>query len=268
MFEGDPEELQLTENAQPALMAVSVAALRVLLERADRRLGDLAVCVAGHSLGEYSALAATGALRVADAARLLKLRGRAMQRAVPVGVGAMAALIGLDFEDAQKVALAAGQGEVCAAANDNAPGQVVVSGHRGAVERAVALAAEQGARRSIILPVSAPFHCPLMGPAAEVMAEALDAVNIWEPEVPVIANVTARPVTDPADIRSLLVRQVTSDVRWRESILFMKDQGVNMVVELGVGKVLAGLVRRTDRHIKTASLHTIEEIEGHLPLLT
>ncbi len=215
MFAGDAHALTLTENAQPALMAVSLAATRALLERTGAALPDLAAFVAGHSLGEYSALAAAGAFSVADAARLLKRRGRAMQRAVPVGVGAMAALLGLDIDQARAVAAAAAEGEVCAAANDNAPGQVVVSGHKAAVERAVALAADRGSKRAVMLPVSAPFHCALMAPAASVMKEALAEVTIRPPAVPLVANVSAAAVTDPQEIRRLLVEQVTGAVRWR-----------------------------------------------------
>jgi [acyl-carrier-protein] S-malonyltransferase len=219
--------------------------------------------VAGHSLGEYSALAVAGALDLQDAARLLRLRGSAMQAAVPVGVGAMAALLGLDLAQAQLVAAQASEGgEVCVAANDNAPGQVVVSGHRAAVERAVALAAQQGARRSVMLPVSAPFHCPLMQPAADAMAAALATTAILTPAVPVIANVTAEPVSDPETIRRLLVEQVTGTVRWRETIERMRALGVTGIVEIGAGKVLSGLVRRIDRDMAAASVQTVEEIDA------
>lgn len=254
MFDGDPETLQLTENAQPALMAVSLAAFRVLKERTGKELPDLAAFVAGHSLGEYSALAAAGAFSVADAARLLRHRGRAMQKAVPVGEGAMAALLGLDVEAAREIAAAAAEGEVCAAANDNAPGQVVVSGHKAAVERAIALASDRGAKRAILLPVSAPFHCVLMAPAAQAMATALADVTIHPPSVPVVANVTASAVTDPSEIRRLLVEQVTSAVRWRESVLYMKAQGVTELVEVGAGKVLSGLARRIDRDLSASAI--------------
>ncbi len=265
MFDGDADTLTLTRNAQPALMAVSVATARVLLERSGRPLTDLAAYVAGHSLGEYSALAVAGALDLADAARLLRLRGTAMQEAVPVGVGAMAALIGLDLEQAQAVAREASSDDaICVAANDNAPGQVVVSGHRAAVERAVALAAERGARRSVMLPVSAPFHCPLMQPAAEAMAEALAGVTIRRPAVPVVANVTAAATDDPETIRRLLVEQVTGTVRWRESVETLKALGVTEVVELGAGKVLSGLVRRIDRDLAAVSLQSVEEIDAWL----
>lgn len=261
IWEGDAAELTLTENAQPALMAVSVAATRLLLERADRSLPDLARYVAGHSLGEYSALTAAGALTVTDAARLLRRRGQAMQRAVPVGVGAMAALLGLDLADAQEIAAQVAVTGVCAAANDNAPGQVVVSGHRAAVEGAVALAAARGASRSVMLPVSAPFHCPLMSPAAEAMAEALAETTIYQPVVPVVANVTASAVTDPDEIRRLLVEQVTGAVRWRESVLYLREQGVGELVELGAGKVLTGLTRRIDRHLKALSIQAPDDID-------
>ena len=267
MFEGPEEDLRLTENAQPALMAVSLAVVRVLEREGGVALAEKAQFVAGHSLGEYSALAAVGALELADAARLLKRRGQAMQEAVPVGEGAMAALLGLDLEAAAEVAAeaaAAAEGgpEVCAPANDNAPGQVVVSGHKAAVERAIELASERGARRCVLLPVSAPFHCALMAPAAEVMAEALAATTLRPPELPLVANVTAQPVTSPETIRRLLVDQVTSMVRWRESVLAMKDAGVETLVELGAGKVLSGLARRIDRALTGTAAGTPEDIEA------
>jgi [acyl-carrier-protein] S-malonyltransferase len=262
MREGPESELTLTENAQPALMAVSLAAVRVLEREMGCRLSDKAAFVAGHSLGEYSALAAGGAFQVADAARLLKRRGRAMQKAVPVGEGAMAALIGADLEQAEAIAKEAAQGEVCAPPTDNAPGQVVVSGHKAAVERAVALAAGRGIKRSVMLPVSAPFHCALMKPAADEMAEALVEAKILPPAVPVVANVTAAPVKDPETIRRLLVEQVTGLVRWRESVLAMKMAGVDTIVELGAGKVLSGLVKRIDRDIGASSAGTPEELEA------
>ncbi len=249
MFEGPEDELRLTENAQPALMAVSLAVVRVLEQEAGIDLAEAGELVAGHSLGEYSALAAVGAFEVAEAARLLKRRGQAMQAAVPVGEGAMAALLGLDLEAAAAVAEAAAQGEVCAPANDNAPGQVVVSGHKTAVERALEVAAEQGARKGVLLPVSAPFHCALMAPAAEAMAEALDQTPPREPRLPLVSNVSAAAVTDPEAIRDLLVQQVTDMVRWRESVLFIKAQGVDTLVELGAGNVLTGLTRRIDREL-------------------
>ena len=263
MFDGDIATLTLTENAQPALMATSVAAARTVAERSGRGIADLAAFVAGHSLGEYSALAAAGAISVADAARLLRLRGQSMQKAVPVGVGAMAALLGLELDQVRDVAARASTPDsICATANDNAAGQVVVSGHKEAVERAIALAAELGAKRSILLPVSAPFHCPLMAPAAEAMRIALAEVEIKAPVVPVIANVTAAPVTAPDEIRRLLVEQVTGTVRWRESVLYMKSAGVQELVELGAGKVLAGLAKRIDRDLVAQSLQTPDEIDA------
>ncbi|NNG02706.1 MAG: ACP S-malonyltransferase [Inquilinus sp.] len=262
IFAGDIETLTLTENAQPALMAVSLAATRAIEQATERSLADLAGYVAGHSLGEYSALAAAGALSVADAARLLRRRGRAMQKAVPVGQGAMAALLGLDIDVARTVAEAASGDAVCVAANDNAPGQVVVSGHKAAVERALALAAEQGARRCVLLPVSAPFHCPLMQPAAEEMAAALAEVEVARPRVPLVANVTATAVDDPQEIRRLLVAQVTGAVRWRESVLFMAGAGVDTLVEVGAGKVLAGLARRIDKALAASAVGTPAEVEA------
>jgi [acyl-carrier-protein] S-malonyltransferase len=270
MFEGPEGDLTLTENAQPALMAVSQAVLRVLETEGGWTLPAKAKFVAGHSLGEYSALAAAGSLTLPDAARLLKLRGQAMQKAVPVGVGAMAALLGLDLKDAQPIAEAAAKetGKVCTAANDNAPGQVVVSGHKEAVERAIALAAEKGAKRSVLLPVSAPFHCPLMQPAADAMGEALEKTTLNVPSVPLIANVTAAPVSDPETIRKLLVEQVTGTVRWRESIEAMKSEGVERIFELGAGKVLAGLVKRIAREIEASAVGGPEDIEAALKALS
>lgn len=269
MFEGPESDLVLTENAQPALMAVSMAALRVLEAEGGWRLADKASHVAGHSLGEYSALAAAGALGLSDAARLLKLRGRAMQKAVPVGAGAMAALLGPDLEQAQKIARQAAEETktVCAVANDNSPGQVVVSGAKEAVERAIAIAAEQGVKRSIMLPVSAPFHCALMQPAADAMAEALAKATIRQPLVPVVANVTAQPVSDAATIAKLLVSQVTATVRWRESVLAMKALGVTKMYELGAGKVLAGLVKRIDKEIEASSVGAPADVEAALKAL-
>lgn len=258
IWEGDAAELTLTENAQPALMATSLAALRAL--EAEGLDWSQVSCVAGHSLGEYSALAAAGALSIGDTARLLRTRGRAMQEAVPVGVGAMAALLGLDFDAVRAVAAEAAQGEVCEAANDNDPGQVVVSGHKAAVERAVELAKEKGARRAVLLPVSAPFHCALMAPAAEVMTEALEGVEIAAPRVPVIANVAAGPVSDPAQIRSLLIQQITGSVRWRESVAWMSANGVTEVWEIGAGKALIGMVRRIDRGIATQAIGTSADV--------
>jgi [acyl-carrier-protein] S-malonyltransferase len=269
MFEGPESDLTLTENAQPALMAVSLAVVRVLERDGGKPLAEMAAYVAGHSLGEYSALAAAGSLELGDAARLLKRRGRAMQKAVPVGEGAMAAILGLDLETVSGIAADAaedekGNAEVCVPANDNAPGQVVVSGHRGAVERAVALAAERGGRRSVLLPVSAPFHCPLMAPAADVMAEALAAVTLAPPQAPLVANVTAQPVQDPESLRRLLVEQVTGLVRWRESVETMRDGGVEELVECGAGKVLTGLTRRIDRALGGTALTGPSEIEAFL----
>jgi [acyl-carrier-protein] S-malonyltransferase len=267
MFEGPESDLTLTENAQPALMAVSIAALRVLEGEGGWKLPAKAAFVAGHSLGEYSALAAAGAFSLADAARLLKRRGRAMQRAVPVGEGAMAALLGLDLPVAQEVAAAASQGEICACANDNAPGQVVVSGAKTAVERAIALAGEKGARRSILLPVSAPFHCQLMAPAAREMEEALAGVTMAPPTVPLVANVTAAPVSDPETIRRLLVEQVTGMVRWREGVMRLKSEGAGRLVELGAGKVLAGLAKRIDRELEALSVGQPADVDAALKIL-
>jgi len=261
MFEGPEAELVLTANAQPALMAVSLAVVRVLEHDAGVSLKDDVAFVAGHSLGEYSALAAARAFDVAAAARLLKQRGSAMQRAVPVGVGAMAALLGLDLEAVREVAAAAAQGEVCDAANDNGPGQVVISGHRTAVERALPEAAARGAQRAIMLAVSAPFHCALMAPAAAEMADALTAIDIEAPIVPLVANVTAAPVGDPAAIRRLLIEQVTSLVRWRECVLAMTERGVTELVEIGAGRVLAGLARRIDRTLTISALGTPADID-------
>jgi [acyl-carrier-protein] S-malonyltransferase len=243
-FDGPIERLTLTENAQPALMAVSLAVLRVLEAEADLDLARDARFVAGHSLGEYSALAAAGALGIADTARLLRIRGRAMQEAVPVGKGAMAALLGLDFDAAVAVAQEAAEGDVCQAANDNGGGQSVVSGDKAAVERAVEIAKQRGARRAMMLTVSAPFHCSLMQPAADAMRAALAQVTVGPPAVPLVANVTAAPVTDPAEIVRRLVEQVTGTVRWRESVAWMAGQGVTTFYELGAGKVLSGLVKR------------------------
>jgi [acyl-carrier-protein] S-malonyltransferase len=267
IFEGPEADLTLTENAQPALMAVSLAVLAVLESEGGFRLSDKAAFVAGHSLGEYTALAAAGALSLPDAARLLKRRGLAMQRAVPVGAGAMAALLGLDLPVAEEVAVAAAEGEVCACANDNAPGQVVVSGDRAAVERAITIAGEKGAKRSIMLPVSAPFHCSLMAPAARAMAAALAEIEIKEPYVPLVANVSAAAVSEPDEIKRLLVEQVTGLVRWRECVLTMKELGVHALVELGAGRVLTGLARRIDRELATAAIGAPAEIEAFLKTL-
>jgi len=260
MWEGPDNELVLTENAQPALMAVSLAVMRVLASK-GLKLQDNVAYVAGHSLGEYSALAAAKALTLGDTARLLKTRGRAMQEAVPVGEGAMAALLGADFEKAQELAKAASQGQVCAAANDNAPGQVVISGAKSAIDRAVALAPKFGARRAVLLPVSAPFHCALMEPAADAMREALANVKIETPAVPIIANVLAAPITDPEAIRARLIEQVTSMVRWRETMLYLGSNGVGIVYEAGAGRVLTGIARRFDG-IDARSVGTPEELEA------
>jgi [acyl-carrier-protein] S-malonyltransferase len=267
MFEGPEDELVLTENAQPALMAVSLAVLRVLERDGGLDLKRQVAFVAGHSLGEYTALAAAQAFALADAARLLKRRGLAMQRAVPVGVGAMAALLGLELEEVRKIAADAAQGQVCDCANDNGAGQVVVSGDKDAVERAVQIAAERGARRSIMLPVSAPFHCALMAPAAREMAEALAEVALKEPLVPVVANVSAAPVREPDEIKALLVAQVTGLVRWRESVLAMRAEGVEEIVEIGAGRVLSGLSKRIDRELATANVGTPPEIDVFLKRL-
>src|SRR6185312_6110520 len=243
IFEGPQETLTLTQNAQPALMAVSLAVMRVLETEAGLNLGKDVKFVAGHSLGEYSALAAAGTFSIADTARLLRTRGLAMQKAVPVGVGAMAALIGLDYDTAVAVAAEAAQSEVCQAANDNGGGQVVVSGNKAAVERAVEIAKAKGAKRAMLLPVSAPFHCALMQPAAQVMAEALAKVQVKAPAVPVVSNVKAGPLSDPAEIVKALVAQVTGTVRWRESIAYIAGQGVTQFYEIGAGKVLSGLIK-------------------------
>jgi [acyl-carrier-protein] S-malonyltransferase len=264
MWGGPEADLTLTENAQPALMAVSLAVVRVLETEGGWSLSRNASFVAGHSLGEYSALAAAGTFSLSDTARLLKIRGQAMQKAVPVGQGAMAALLGVEIDQAREIAAAAAQGEVCEAANDNAPGQVVVSGAKAAVERAMAIAAEKGFKRSVLLPVSAPFHCALMAPAAAAMAEALAGVAMRAPVVPVVANVTASPTTSPEEIRKLLVAQVTGTVRWRESVLAMKSAGVDRLVEMGSGKVLAGLAKRIDKEIAATSLNTPADIEAFL----
>jgi [acyl-carrier-protein] S-malonyltransferase len=260
MWEGPAEELTLTANTQPALMAVSLAAIRVLEAEAGLDLKQHAAYVAGHSLGEYSALAAAGSLSISDTARLLRIRGNAMQNAVPVGQGAMAALLGLEYEAALEVAREAAQGEVCDAANDNGGAQVVVSGHKSAVERAVAIAQTKGAKRAVMLAVSAPFHCALMQPAADAMREALDAVTVNAPVVPVVANVEAAPITDPSAIRNALVRQVTGTVRWRESVAYMASQGVDSFYEVGSGKVLTGLVKRIAAGASSAAIGTPEDI--------
>jgi [acyl-carrier-protein] S-malonyltransferase len=266
MFEGPLETLTLTENAQPALMAVSLAVMRVL-EAGGLRLADRVKFVAGHSLGEYSALAAAGALTIADAARLLRVRGKAMQMAVPVGQGAMAALLGAGREVAEKLAAEAAEGEVCQLANDNEPAQAVISGAKTAIDRAAHLAKAHGVRRFVPLNVSAPFHCALMQPAADAMADALAAIAIKAPAVPLIANVLAAPISDPGEIRKRLVEQVTGTVRWRESVVAMADNGVTDVFEIGSGRVLAGLAKRIVPSLNAVSVGTMEEIEAALTLL-
>ena len=265
IWEGSIEELTLTRNAQPALMATSLAAMAAL--QAEGVEVTAASYVAGHSLGEYSALCAAGALSIADTARLLRIRGEAMQAAVPVGIGAMAALLGMDFDAAREVALEAAQGEVCEAANDNDPGQVVVSGHRAAVERAVEIAKARGAKRALLLPVSAPFHSSLMAPAAAVMARALDGVPMSAPVVPLVANVLAGPVTDPTQIKALLVQQVTGSVRWRESVLWMAQAGVTELWEIGAGKALSGMVRRIDKAVECRAVGAPEDVAAVAELM-
>lgn len=260
IWDGDIADLTLTQNAQPALMATSMAAMRAL--EAEGIAVTAAACVAGHSLGEYSALAAAGALSLSDTARLLRTRGQAMQNAVPVGQGAMAALLGLDLETARAVAAEAAQGEVCEAANDNDPAQVVVSGAKAAVERAVGIAKEKGAKRALLLPVSAPFHCALMQPAADAMAEALADVEIKSPAVPLVANVRAAQVSDPDEIRALLVEQVTGAVRWRESVLAMAASGVTGIWEIGAGKALSGMIRRIDRAVETRAIGAPDDVKA------
>jgi [acyl-carrier-protein] S-malonyltransferase len=260
IWEGTPEDLTLTRNAQPALMATSIAAMRALAS--EGVAVGLAAFVAGHSLGEYSALCAAGAMTLGDTARMLRLRGQAMQEAVPVGVGAMAAVLGLDLAAVEAVAAEAAQGEVCEAANDNDPAQVVVSGDKAAVERAVEIAKAKGAKRALLLPVSAPFHCALMQPAADRMAEALAGVAIAAPSVPLVANVKAEAVSDPEEIRRLLVAQVTGRVRWRESVAWMAGQGVTETVEVGAGKALSGMIRRIAKEIETKTVGTAAEVRA------
>ncbi len=261
MREGPDDELTLTENAQPAIMANAIAVLRVLEKEGGLSLAAKGECVAGHSLGEYTALCAAGAFALADTARLLKLRGQAMQAAVPVGEGAMCALLGADLEKATALAQAAAEGEVCQVANDNDPGQVVLSGHRGAIERAVALAKDHGIKRGVLLPVSAPFHCSLMQPAADAMAEALGKTPPGAMRLPLYANVTAALVSDPAVERELLVQQVTGRVRWRESVIAMNDAGIERFVELG-GKVLGPMIGRTVEEVTVTSVVTMADIEA------
>jgi len=267
IWTGEIEALTLTRNAQPALMATSIAVLRAL-EAEGLDVARDGAFVAGHSLGEYTALVAAGSLTVADAAKLLRIRGEAMQSAVPEGVGAMAALLGLDFATAQSVAEAAAQGQVCQAANDNDPAQVVISGHKDAVERGIALAKDRGAKRALLLPVSAPFHCALMAPAAKAMAQALDQVDLADPKVPVVANVTATPQSDATQIRALLVDQVTGSVRWRESVAAMGAAGVTEVWEIGAGKALSGMIRRIDRAMTTRAIGTPGEVADAIASLS
>ena len=267
MWEGPPETLTLTENAQPALMAVSMAVMRVLERERGIKLADTAKFVAGHSLGEYSALAAAGAFSLADTARLLKLRGKAMQAAVPVGQGAMVALLGVGLDVAEKVAAEAAQGEVCQVANDNEPTQVVLSGAKTAIDRVAEVGKAHGVRRAVPLPVSAPFHCALMQPAAEAMADALSKVTINAPVVPVVANVVASAVSDPDEIRRLLVQQVTGTVRWRECVGYLAGNGITDVFEIGSGKVLAGLAKRIEKSLEAQSLGTPADIEAAAPKL-
>jgi len=262
MFEGPEADLTLTENAQPALMAVSVAVARVLEQDFGVNLAAKGAYAAGHSLGEYSALCAMGAISLSDTAKLLKLRGQSMQKAVPVGEGAMAALLGAELEQALTVVAEAAQGEIVGCANDNGGGQVVISGKKTAVERAIEVAKTKGIKRAMLLPVSAPFHCAMMQPAADAMAEALANANVQPPRLPIVSNVTAKGETNPADIRKLLVQQVTGLVRWRESMQWLKGQGVTQAVELGSGKVLAGLLKRIDKDVEPLSLGQPAEIEA------
>ncbi len=264
MREGPDSDLVLTENAQPALMAVSIAVIRILEKDGGKPLSSLASHVAGHSLGEYSALAAAGALTLPDTARLLKLRGQSMQKAVPVGIGAMAALLGIELEPAQESCKEAAQGEIVTVANDNGGGQIVVSGHKDAVDRAIEAAKSRGCKRGMLLPVSAPFHCPLMQPAADAMKAALETVAMVQPKVPLIANVLATEIGDPASIKQRLVEQVTGLVRWRESVQYMKSRNVEYLVECGIGKVLSGLVKRIDKEMTGLALNTPADIEAFL----
>lgn len=265
--EGPADELTLTENAQPALMALSMAVLRVLETDGGIDLASSCAFVAGHSLGEYSALAAARSFGLADTARLLKIRGQAMQKAVPVGEGGMAALLGAELEQAQEIAAAAAEGEICSPANDNAPGQIVLSGTIAAIDRAIEIAGKWGIRRSIKLPVSAPFHCAMMAPAAAVMEKALAEIDLVRPLVPVVANVTAAAAENPDDIRRLLTEQVTAMVRWRESVLWMRDAGVDTLIELGAGKVLSGLTKRIDRDMTAMNVETPDDVEAVLKIL-
>lgn len=262
MAQGPEEELTLTENAQPALMAASVAVMAVMEKQAGITAASHVQYVAGHSLGEYTALTAAGALSLSDAAKILKLRGQAMQRAVPPGIGAMAAILGLSIEDVQAAVTESAGREICQIANDNSVGQVVISGHKAAVEATIIAAQARGAKRAVSLPVSAPFHCNLMEPAAREMKKALAAIDLRAPCVPVVANVSAQAETDPARIRDLLVEQVTGQVRWRESVLWMKEHGVEQMVEIGAGKVLCGLTRRIDKDIQCLNVETPQDIEA------
>jgi [acyl-carrier-protein] S-malonyltransferase len=268
IFEGSEEDLKLTVNTQPALMSVSMAVIRILLKQSGKTISQLADFVAGHSLGEYAALAAVGSLSLTDTAQLLRKRGQAMQNALPAGMGGMAALMGADITAARAIAAEAAGSDTCVAANDNADGQIVLSGHMAAIDRAIALAAEKGFKRSVKLPVSAPFHSPLMQPAADVMREALAGVTLSVPAVPVIPNVLAEATKDPEQIKALLVDQITGSVRWRESVLYMKEQGVTQMVECGAGKVLAGLCKRIDRDIAAVSLQTPEDIDAFIQSLS
>ena len=262
VWEGEIEELTLTENAQPALMATSIATLRAMEEEGIS--SDTVKYFAGHSLGEYSALCAAGALDLADTARLLRLRGKSMQKAVPIGVGAMAAILGLNFELVEKIAQEASQKQVCQAANDNDPNQVVISGNFEAVERAIILAKEKGAKRAIILPVSAPFHCELMQPASDVMAEAFSKVSFKIPSSPIVANYTALPVVDPSEIKNLLIKQITGRVRWRETINYMSQNGVDKVIEIGSGKALTGMIRRINKDINCYNIGSSDDLNKFL----
>ena len=262
IFEGPESDLTLTENAQPSIMASSIALLRVLEKQAGFNLASYGAYVAGHSLGEYTALCAAGAFSLSDTAKLLKLRGRAMQKAVPAGIGAMAAILGLEFEDLERVVAAAASEGVCVIANDNSPGQIVISGENAAVNRACEIAKEKGAKRAVMLAVSAPFHSPLMEPAARAMEAALSTTSMQVPALPLIANVTASAVHDPALIRGLLVDQVTGMVRWRESVQYMNTQGVTFALEIGVGKVLSGLIKRTEKTIEATCIASAQDIEA------
>ena len=262
IFEGPAEDLNLTENTQPALMAVSMAVVEVLKKQGGVDFSKACAFMAGHSLGEYSALTAAGVIKLEDTARLLKIRGTSMQKAVPVGVGAMAAILGMGWDDVVKLAADAAQGEVCAAANDNSDGQVVISGHKAAIERAIALASERGAKRALLLPVSAPFHCALMEPAARAMEAALAETAFSVPLMPIVTNVTAKAENRPDTLKALLVDQITGMVRWRESVMWMRAQGVSEAVELGAGKVLCGLIKRIEKDIACESVETPAQVEG------